>query len=422
MINYDKEEKTQLCVEDILNDPIRLGEVYKDYKYFPMNLLMNDDTHMHFVLGLRGDGKTYNAKKFIVEDWFERKMKSYWLVPFEKDALEMKRDCDFHLDMIIDDLVDGYITREEAIENGYSEQDLWVHDKIMNGEVVMDGAYLKDLNGDWFMKIVPLSKYANHKKGRHPRVHRIYFDEFMREKYLPEEATKIMDFLVSVQREKRYFKFIFLGNAISIYQPILHALGVHMLEDDLIVNTFSDDQGKLFKVWNWKKPREISEAKNGDLLWFRLGEITGYNKYAVDNEFKNDNMKNIVDFDQEAIDEYLEWMYTIQVSEKQYAHIYLLPKEYVQFNDPVWNPNGGDGNGCYEERKPTDVLWCELTEDYDINKVIYTPVNRFVKDGVEYRPDMLDGLLDNLQKDRIWYKNVATKYEIYNVTKNNTIM
>lgn len=400
---------SKYVVEDILNSE-ELDKIYKQYKYFPMELLMNDDTDMHFVLGVRGDGKTHNAKKQIMKDWFDKKIKSYWIVPYKNEVDEMVATKDFHLDLLIDeilipddewDIEEFGDTKWNWINNNYSQDDIYCHGLAL--QVRMQKDFLYDTTKenieeqDWFVRFIPLSMYAKYKKGRHPRVFRMYFDEFMREDYLKNEAFKVMDLMVSIQREKKDFKAIFLGNAISLNHPMFVALNVYKLENQ-IINTFNDSKGKLFKIWKWARPEEDAESKNGNLLWYRTGEITGYNDYAVKNNFKNDNVSNIVQFEEEDMNSgYINYIHTFKIAE---LHIsaYSIDKSYNSQHKTLY--------------------WFKVEKDPSKIKLVKYAIDKDnVTDGIDYDPDMGWEIAGHIMKDRIWYDTIVTKQYIYEVVR-----
>lgn len=401
---------TKRIVEDILNTK-NITKIYEEYKYFPMDLLMNDDTDMHFVLGVRGDGKTHNAKKYILKDWFEKGIKSYWVVPHKNEVDEMIATKDFHMDILIDEiLVDdddwdpndyqGY-SKWDYINKHYSQDDIYCHGLASQVRMQKDFLYdttKEDIEAqDWFLRFIPLSMYAKYKKGRHPRVLRMYFDEFMRETYLKNEAFKVLDLMTSVQREKKEFKMIFLGNAISLNHPLFVALNVFELEEQ-IINTYNDDKGKLFKIWKWKRPEEDAENKNGKLLWYRTGEITGYNDYAVKNNFKNDNVSNIVQFGEEDLTSgYIVRIHTFKI-EDIYISAYKIDKQFNSQNKTLY--------------------WFRVEKDPSIISTVKYAISReSVEDGIDYVPDMAWEIAGHVMKDRIWYDSIVAKQYLYEVIK-----
>lgn len=399
------------AVEDILSGDI--SKIYRENKYFPLHLAINDDADLQFILGVRGDGKTFNAKKQILKDWFERKIKSYWIIPYKNEMEELMATKDFHLDLLIDELMipdeewdkDEYggLSKHAYVEANYSEDDIYCHN--LATKVGMRKEFLVDTESnenyedcDWFMRMIPLSMYAKYKKGKHPRVNRIYFDEFMREDYLKNEAFKTIDLLTSVQREKKDFKAIFLGNAISLNHPMFVALNVWQLEEDKVITVIHDDKGKLGKIWRWKRPEDQAEEKNGNLLWYRIGEVTGYNDYAVKNNFKNDNGANIVQFSEEDMTSgYIHYKHTFLINDI-YISAYSIEKEFNSQNKRLF--------------------WFKIEKDpKKIKLVEYAIYKDSVQDGVIYDPNMAWDIAGHIMKDRIWYDSIVTKQYIYEAVK-----
>ncbi len=374
----------KIKIEEILNTN-KIEEVYKEYKYFPFDLLDQDECNLQFVLGVRGDGKTYNAKKQIMRDWYEKGIKSYWIVPTEKEMLEMSETIDFHLDLIKDE--------DENILN-YTKQTYMTKKGFL---------YQKDSNNggeedEWFMRVIPLSMYQKYKKGQHPKVHRMYFDEFMREKYLPKEAFKTMDLLVSVQREKQDFKFTFLGNAISLNHPMFVNIGVYELEKDKVITLINNPRTNkpIAKVWNWRRPIEAAEEKNSGLLWYELGELTGYNDYAVKNEFKNDNMSNIIPPTKVDLSIALK-SHTLELGEI-IAEVYYIPKQH-----------NSTGEGIY---------YIKATKDKNAkDEVKYAIHQDYVRDNVIFKKELAQNLAIRLQKNILYYDSIVAKQALWIILK-----
>ncbi len=371
----------KIKIEDILNTN-QIEEVYKEYKYFPFHLLDQDECNLQFVLGVRGDGKTYNAKKYILKDWYEKGIKSYWVVPTKTEMEEMVATKDFHQDLYDDENEDI----QEFLER-----------------TTMEGEFLKEKkegneDNEWFMRVIPLSMYHKYKKGKHPKVHRMYFDEFMRENYLKNEAFKTMDLLVSVQREKQDFKFTFLGNAISLNHPMFVNIGVYELEEGKVITTINNPRTNtpIAKIWNWKRPPQDAEEKNAGLLWYELGELTGYNDYAVKNEFKNDNMSNIIPPNKVDLSIALK-SHTLDLGEV-IVEIWYIPKQH-----------NSTGEGIY---------YIKATKDKEAVKEIKYAIHQdYVRDNVIFKKELATNLAIRLQKNILYYDSIVAKQALWLILK-----
>lgn len=381
-----------LNVETILNGE-SIEEVIEKNKYFPMHLLQQDECDMQFVLGVRGDGKTHNAKKFILKDWYQLKYKSYWVTTTKTEMEDMMATKDFHMDLLLDELHEMIDEDElEEIKDKYSDDDIYCH--FLAEKTKMDREFLYDDEGEYIMRLIPLSQYSKYKKGKHPRVMRMYYDEFMKETYLKLEAFKIQDLMTSVQREKVGFKMIFLGNAISLNHPMFVSLNVLRLEDDVVITTGEDDKGPLYRVWRWKRPLDHAEEKNGDILWYRIGAITGYNDYAVNNNFKNDEITNIIDPEVvNQVNEFADFVRTYKAQDI-YIDVWKVPPA-----------NNDEGRVLYifklnkDAQKASEVRYALNQEDAD--------------DTTLYDPSQSLAMAQRLQRGQFYYDSIATKQALW---------
>lgn len=211
---------------------------------------------INFVIGNRGGGKTFWAKKWAVTD-FKKKGKTFVWIRRYKDELDNKK-----LSRFFDDIAD-----------------LFPDDKL---EVKNKVAYINDKK---FGDFIPLSTAAQFKSVPFPTVNKVIFDEFIIDKgsirYIKNEAEGFLELYSTIARLRDDVRAVFLGNSISISNPYFMYFKLtpklnkrFTSNDDIIIEMFTDTD----------YIDQVNKTRFG-----RLVAGTSYGDYAVDNNFLRDS-------------------------------------------------------------------------------------------------------------------------------------
>lgn len=142
---------------------------------------------------------------------------------------------------------------------------------------------------------VALSVAQNFKSVQFPNVKTIIFDEFIAEEgvqYLPNEASKLINFYNTVDRSKDKTRILMLANSVSITNPYFIQYQVDPNKADK--NGFIKQAGG-YLLWHFPEAKDyVSEVNKTAYGKFILATDPEYAAYAVSNQFA-DNGSNLVE-------------------------------------------------------------------------------------------------------------------------------
>ena len=219
-----------------------------------------------FVLAERGVGKSYSAKKYIINHYKKTGKQTVYLRRYNKELQEalMKKSIPIFFDQIKDE---------------------FPNDKLTNNKELL--YYNKEVCG----YAVPLSTSNILKSSTFEKVDTIIYDEFIIDKgtyhYLQNEITAFFEIIETIFR-LRNGRVLLLGNPISITNPYFLELNLSLPYNSEYKIFKKDDKGNPLLTVYYGKNLKYREAKK--LTRFgQLIEGTKYGKYAIDNEFLRDS-------------------------------------------------------------------------------------------------------------------------------------
>lgn len=228
---------------------------YNFQKVLSYNALLN------FIIGERGVGKTYGAKKYVVNHFKKTGKQFVYLRRYKTEVKEA---------MIKDK--EGVFFKQ--IESEFP------NDKLTNSNKTMS------INDKICGYAMPLSTANILKSSSYDNVDTIIFDEFIIDKgnyhYLQNEVIQFLDIIETIGR-LRDIRVILLGNAISITNPYFTFFEL-TLPYGSDVKTFKDGLILVNYIKN-EKYREVKKSTR----FGKLIQDTPYGKYAIDNEFLRDS-------------------------------------------------------------------------------------------------------------------------------------
>lgn len=240
------------------------------YDYQP---ILSYNAFLNVIIGERGVGKSYGAKKLVINDYLKNDNQFIYLrryqteldtaVPeFFKDIIEGEEFKDYLLTAKKSKKMSVlYLQRKIVDEKG---EELW-------GEKEEIGY------------AIPLSTSNILKSTPFPKVRTIIFDEFLLTKgsyhYLRNEITQFLDFIETVGRLRDNLRVFMLANASDAYNPYMSYFDLELpynsdfraFKDGLIVVNYIKNE-------NYRKRKK--KSKFGQLI-----SGTDYEKYAIENQW-----------------------------------------------------------------------------------------------------------------------------------------
>ena len=189
-------------------------KVVKTTDFYSLGKIKECDAQWNLIYGMRSNGKSYAVKEEILKNFIATGNKFIYLRRYNTEVKPS--------------MVKGYF-RDMCVQNKFKKVPLR---EIFGEEAVTIGTYTSEIQVYWRDKDVPpttigyiadLSTQAHQCGQSYPDVDNVIFEEFIARDegltpYLPNEPTKLMDFLSTVGRD-RDLKVWLLGNTISRFCP-----------------------------------------------------------------------------------------------------------------------------------------------------------------------------------------------------------
>ena len=236
------------------------------YNYGPIDSYKRG---LNIIVGERGVGKTYGAKRKILKKYIENGEQAVWI---------RRKDAEVRLTK---DRFMGDIEADPVLEG---------HTFIIEGYILYEK--VEDEKGHVIKKpvvfFIPLSTYEHYKSASYHRVTTMVFDEFMtKERYLSDEVFKFFDIMETVFRH-RDGKVYMLGNSLSVINPYFEHFGIHIANDSRFIKSdrWVVENCDNAKFRNFKKDTFVGQLTKDSI----------YSQYALDNDFVLDDMTNVSEY------------------------------------------------------------------------------------------------------------------------------
>lgn len=222
--------------------------------YYDSTALLSYNCVFNFVIGNRGGGKTFDAKKKCINRFKKKGKQFVWVRRYQT---EIDTLTEFWAD-IAPFFPDDKLTKEG--------------NKLY-------------INGDLAGYLVALSTSMQLKSVAFPLVATIVFDEFIIDKgrisYLKNEAHVFMELFETIARTRDNVTALFLGNAISIVNPYFE----HFKIKPLLNQRFTIKDGVCIEFYFNEEFIKMKEST-------RFGQLiknTSYGEYNMFNKFLRDS-------------------------------------------------------------------------------------------------------------------------------------
>ena len=242
-----------------------------DLDFYDFTEVLSHNGVYNFIVGGRGLGKTYGAKKLAIKNYLKHGNQFIYLRRYKT---ELGARTSFFADV-----------SEEFPDEVFRVEGLLAQ--------VLDKGASTDKKQVWHTMgyFMALSNAQSRKSMALPDVTEIIFDEFIIEKgalhYLPDESKVFNDFYSTVDRWKDKTRVLFLANALTIMNPYFLAFGIE------------PDGRELMKRHDGFVCAHFpnGEAFQAGVFKTRFGKFiqgTEYADYSVGNQFF-DNHGNLID-------------------------------------------------------------------------------------------------------------------------------
>lgn len=311
----------------------------------------------NFVIGSRGCGKTYAAKKRAIKLFLEKGHQFVYLRRFQDELME---------------------TAES-----------YFNDIIVNGE--FPDTVIEYRNGQYFVNdqlagyAMALTKAKDYKSISFPLVYFIIFDEFLIEengytRYLKNEVKQFLSFYMSIDRYRGCTVF-FLANSVTMINPYTLFWNLQLpygsnivRKGDVLLQLVQDDEFI----------RERKETRFGKLI-----AGTDFEQYAIENKFTNDSKTFIMRKTEKA---------------QYYFTMWYMGTAYG-----VWIDYHAGKMFVSENIDPSCRIAYSLTvEDHQPNTMLLKQINKAV---------LFKQFIDNYKLGNVYFESQKIKGVVYDVIK-----
>lgn len=243
---------------------------YYDYrKLYSLNCTFN------LVIGARGVGKTYGAKRDAIKDAIINGNEFVYLRRYDEDLKASK------------------MTFFDDVMHEFPDWEFRVNGRIAEAATVASSA---DKKRNWrrIGFFAALSVAQGQKSVSYHRVQRIIFDEFIADqvgKYLQDEVRTFMNFYSTVARTRPNVRAYLLANAVTIANPYFARWKIRVPKDAEIVRHFKDKTtGRYFMAVHFPRAVDfVSQVAATEFGRFMLEADPEFALFAMKNEFHDNN-------------------------------------------------------------------------------------------------------------------------------------
>lgn len=311
----------------------------------------------NFVIGSRGCGKTYGAKKRAIKLFLD---KGYQFVYLRRFQDELKETAESYFNDII-------LNNEfPEIKIEYKDGVYYVNDKIAGYAMA-------------------LTKAKDYKSIAYPMVYFIIFDEFLIEdngysRYLKNEVKQFLNFYMSIDRYRGCIVF-FLANSVAMINPYTLYFNLQLpygsnivRKNDVLLQLVQNDE-------------YIQNRKNT-----RFGKMiagTEFEEYAIENRFA-DNNKNFI-------------RRKTKKAKMLFAFVYLGDKYgvWVDYDNSMMFVSLDIDTSC-------KILYSLTTDDHTPNTMLLNNINR---------SPFFKNLIDNYKNGLVYFESAKIKSILYDIMR-----
>ena len=346
--------------------------------FWDLNKTLTYNSLINVIVGNRGGGKTYGAKKRAIDNYIKRGEQFGYIRRYK------------------DDLKEPMVQFFKDIEAAYPEYEFKTDSKYFYIRLRPEDPGEKWTKDNIAGYGFTLSTASNKKSIAYPKVTLLIFDEFLLDKgnvmYLQDEPGKLLNLYETVARpgtgHPRVVLFL-LANALSITNP-------YFLYWDLRMPTKQDKHGK----WIWRHPKRpiiVEDVRNEAFIdakrnteFGQLIEGTKYADYSINNEFLLDS------------DTFIE--------KKSAKARYYFTFIYESKSYGVWADFSGEGRMWVSEDVDPSFLYV-----YTLKLKDHAPNTMFLKS--QNHSTHFKNFITNYKMGNVYFENMNVKNITYEVLK-----
>lgn len=312
-------------------------------KFYSFAKVLSYNAAYNFIVGGRGIGKTFGAKKKAISDFIRTGEQFIYLRRY-REELTLSR-----LTFFADLEAEGLFADWEFRANGKLAQMAPISTKDDKKRQWQTVGYFVSLSTAQSMKSVSFAK-----------VTKILFDEFIIEKgytrYIPDEHIAFNNFYSTVDRYKGKTRVFFLANSVSITNPYFISYQIDPVKADKN-GILKIGDGK-FAICHFPDSKEF-ENEVYQTAFGKFIEGTDYAEYAVANQF-SDNNDNLIG---------------IKGTNAKYK--YSIETQNGTFS--VWHEVGTNFYYCQSGRPAKEIMFTLLLESMDNEKTLLRRDNKLLQ-------------------------------------------
>lgn len=231
------------------------NDEYKDTDsgYYDIGPLMSKNATYSLAIGKRGNGKTFSALKYALEQYAVDKSTSAYIRRWKDDVTGARAST------IFSDLNSKGIVKSIT---GYDAVSYYNRIQYLS-EIDEETGKVKRITP--LMYMFSLSDMEHDKSTQYPTVKTIIFDEFIaRNGYFPDEFIAFTNTLSTIIRDRDNCRVIMLGNTISKFCPYFQEMGlkkVYSMQQNTI-DVYQYGNTKLTVAVEYTGENEASNKSN----------------------------------------------------------------------------------------------------------------------------------------------------------------
>lgn len=233
-------------------------------KYYSLRKCLSYNRYLNILIGGRGIGKTYQLKKYVIEQYLKSKKQFVWVRRYKTEIKEA---------------TDGFFTKHK---NNYPGHKFSIRGKTAYIDGKQAGRFIALTNADILKGSDDFSAVTT-----------IVYDEFIIDnkssfrRYLPNELRVFTDLQETIFRTRQDGKVFMLANALSMVNPYCLAFGIKFHYNPLFKNDLI--YAEMLSTTNELAFAKATTPQN-KLATKYLPE---YNEYANNESFLNDDYSQI---------------------------------------------------------------------------------------------------------------------------------
>ena len=236
--------------------------------YYDYSKILSYKAVFNFIIGARGCGKSYGAKKMLIKKFIKTGQQFIYLRRFKTELQKVS-------------------TWFDDVQAEFPDHEFKVKGKTF---------YIDGKLAGW---AIALSTSQIEKQNSYKHVKYIMFDEFLIDTtgsyhYLRDEYNVLCQFYSTVDRDRDEVSVLFIGNALSVVNPYFTALMVKPDPDNIFVKqaVHNGHTINLVTCEVFADPDQVQQARSTRFGLTLAG--TDIDKFMWDNQFVLDDMDDVV--------------------------------------------------------------------------------------------------------------------------------